>query len=80
MELEETIKNLCQALKEEADAVISYTDKIAAAKNTEGAEGSMQVMEAIMLDEVEHIQNICLELTRLVTAGSEEPHGEEGEV
>lgn len=78
--MDETIKNLCQALKEEADAVISYTDKIAVARNIEGADGSLQVMEAIMLDEVEHIQNICLELTRLVTDVSEQPPGEKSEV
>lgn len=64
--MDEVIKNICQALKEEAEAVISYTDKIMAATSTEGTADIMQVFEAIRLDEMEHIQNLCLELTRLV--------------
>ena len=67
--MDEVIKNICQALKEEADAVISYTDKIAAAEKTEGMEETSKVLSVIRLDEVEHIQNLTLEITKLLAAG-----------
>ena len=69
--MDEVIKNICTALKEEAEAVISYTDKISASASTEGGSGSTQVMENIRLDEVEHIQNLTLELTKLMTSSTE---------
>ena len=34
------IKNICQALKEEAEAIISYTDKIRCTSEVNGAERS----------------------------------------
>lgn len=80
--MDEAIKNICQALKEEADAVISYTDKISSTSKTEGMEPVAMQFASIRLDEVEHIQNLAIELTRLMMTDTEpaaEPGGEEGE-
>lgn len=73
--MDETIKNLCTALKEEAEAVISYTDKISEVSQTEGMESAAQMLEMIRLDKVEHIQNLTLEITKLMsgTADSGQP-------
>lgn len=65
--MDETIKNICAALKEEAEAVIGYTDKIIATTQSEGMESATQRFEMIRLDEVEHIQNLTLELTKLMS-------------
>lgn len=77
--MNETIKNICNALKEEAEAVISYTDKISSTSKAEGMEATVQTLEMIRLDEVEHIQNLTLELTRLMSAGGlpDTPSGSE---
>lgn len=80
--MDEVIKNICQALKEEAEAVISYTDKISSTSEAEGMEAVAMQFAKIRLDEVEHIQNLTLELTRLMASGAvpaDEPGGEEGE-
>ena len=78
--MDETLKNICQALKEEADAVISYTDKISSTSKAEGMESVAMQFASIRLDEVEHVQNLAIELTRLMMADTEpaaEPGGEE---
>lgn len=80
--MDEAIKNICQALKEEADAVIGYTDKISSISETEGMEPVAMQFASIRLDEVEHIQNLAIELTRLMMTDPEpaaEPGGEEDE-
>lgn len=80
--MNEVIKNICQALKEEAEAVISYTDKICSTSQTEGMGATVQTMALIRLDEVEHIQNLTLELTKLMASGALSAAamgGEEGE-
>ena len=61
-EKNEVIKNICVALKEEADAVISYTEKIDEAPDSQAA----SVFDTIRLDEMEHIQNLTLELTKML--------------
>ena len=76
--MDEAIKNICQALKEEADAVISYTDKVSCTSEIEGMEAVTMQFAKIRLDEVEHIQNLTLELTRLMASGAV-PAGEESE-
>ncbi|MFR1711282.1 MAG: hypothetical protein ACLSWE_03825 [[Clostridium] symbiosum] len=76
------IKNICQALKEEAEAIISYTDKIRCTSEVNGAEAVVMQLAKIRLDEVEHIQNLTLELTRLMMTDTEpaaESGGEESE-
>ena len=80
--MNEAIKNICQALKEEADAVISYTDKISGTSETEGMEAVTMQFAKIRLDEVEHIQNLAIELTRQMMTDTEfaaEPGGEKSE-
>lgn len=62
--MDEVIKNICIALKEEAEAVISYTDKMIASTNMEDGSEFAQVMKEIRLDEVKHIQTLTLELTK----------------
>lgn len=70
--MDEAIKNICIALKEEAEAVISYTDKIIATSQIENAGSAAQRFEMIRLDEVEHIQHLTLELTKMLSASTEE--------
>lgn len=74
--MDEAIKNICQALKEEADAVISYTDKIAATEQTGNMEETVQTLAMIRLDEVEHIQNLCIELTKIISGSGKKEYGE----
>lgn len=77
--MENAVKAICQALAEEAGLVISHTDKIAALGSS-GAKTTAQKLDAMRLDAVEHIQNLTLELTRVITAGAEpegEPPGQE---
>ena len=64
----EAIKEICVALKEEAEAVISYNDKIAALANNEATKDTAETLLDIMLDEVEHIQKLTLELTKIATS------------
>lgn len=75
--MNEVIKNICQALKEEADAVISYTDKMESTLEVDGAQSTAQRFEVIRMDEVEHIQNLCLELTKLVAATADSGDADE---
>ena len=65
--MDEVIKNICNALKEEAEAVISYTDKISATSAVEGMDATVQALALIRLDEVEHIQNLTIELTKMIS-------------
>ena len=68
--MDEVIKNICNALKEEAEAVISYTDKISATSAVEGMDATVQALALIRLDEVEHIQNLTIELTKMMSTGA----------
>ena len=72
--MENAVKRL-PGLIEEAGLVISHTDKIAALGSSD-ARTTAQAIDGMRLDAVEHIQNLTLELTRLITSG-EEP-GEAG--
>ncbi len=67
--MDEVIKNICNALKEEAEAVISYTDKISSTATIEGIGATVQVFDLIRLNRVEHIQNLTIELTKMMSAG-----------
>ena len=66
--MNEAIRDICVALGEEADAVISYSDKIAALVNNEATKDTAEKLSEIMFDEIEHIQKLTLELTRIVTS------------
>ena len=68
--MDEAIKNICQLLKEESEAVSSYTERISEIFGQEGTEAIVQRLEMIRLDEVEHIQNLTIELTRLMSSGT----------
>ena len=68
--MDEVIKNICNALKEEAEAVISYTDKISSTSAVEGMDATVQALALIRLDEVEHIQNLTIELTKMMSTGA----------
>lgn len=76
--MENAVKAICQALAEEAGLVISHTDKIAALGSSE-ARTTAQAFDGMRLDAVEHIQNLTLELTRLITSGEEPGKAESGE-
>lgn len=71
--MNESIKTICQLLKEEAEAIISYTEKISALDQMEGMESTKQELDMIRLDEVEHVQKLTLELTRLVMDNPPDP-------
>ena len=75
--MENAVKAICQALVEEAGLVISHTDKIAALGSSE-ARTTAQAIDGMRLD-AEHIQNLTLELTRLITSGEEPGEAESGE-
>lgn len=68
--MDEVIKNICTALKEEAEAVISYTDKISSTSTVDGMDAVIQAFTLIRLHGVEHIQNLTIELTRVMSAGA----------
>lgn len=76
--MENAVKAICQALVEEAGLVISHTDKIAALGSND-ARATAQAIDGMRLDAVEHIQNLTLELTRLITSGEEPGEAESGE-
>lgn len=56
---------------------ISHTDKIAALGSSD-ARTTAQAIDGMRLDAVEHIQNLTLELTRLITSGEEPGEAESG--
>lgn len=65
--MDTAIKNICEALKEEADAVIKSTDSINEIVNT-GKHGSIAAMFALnRLDRISYIQQLTLELTNLMS-------------
>lgn len=67
---DEAIRMVCCLLEEEAEAVASYTDKIALA--TEMKEKDIAIkLEEIRIDEVEHIQKLCIMLTQIATRTNE---------
>lgn len=76
--MENAVKAICQALVEEAGLVISHTDKIAALGSSD-ARATAQAIDGMRLDAVEHIQNLTLELTRLITSEEEPGEAESGE-
>lgn len=65
--MDSEIKNICLALKEEAEGVISYTNKI----RDVTAKETVHMFEAMRLDKIGYIQNLTLELTKIMTANLE---------
>ena len=75
--MDAVIKNICQALKEEAEAVIKCTDTIKEV-SASGEHGSVAAVFALnRLDRVGHIQNLTPELTNLLSGV--QPPGEQKE-
>lgn len=68
--MNESIKTVCQALKEQADAVISLTDKINQILQLNDNKDSAKTLEIIRLDEIEHIQNLTLEVTKIISSNT----------
>lgn len=64
--MDEAIRNLCLALKDEADSVIGSTDKLASLGD--GTEKAAQTLEMIRLDGVAHIQSLTLAITELMSS------------
>lgn len=78
--MNDVIKSLCQALQEEAEAVKGYTDKISSTPENEATKGALTTFAINRLDAVEHIQNLTLQLTKLMSNGiSTETGGEDNE-
>lgn len=72
--MDEAIRNLCLTLKDEADAVIGCTDKIASL--LDGSNKASQTLEMIRLDGVAHIQSLTLAITELMSGGSADDGGD----
>nr|DAO80792.1 MAG TPA: hypothetical protein [Caudoviricetes sp.] len=68
--MNESIKTVCQALKEQAEAVISLTDKINQILQLNDNKDSAKTLEIIRLDEIEHIQNLTIEITKLISSST----------
>ena len=67
--MDEAIKIICHALKEEAEAVISNTEKIEHLLNVETTGTTISTLEISRLNAVEHIQSLTIELTKLMSFG-----------
>lgn len=72
--MNQTIIALCRELAEEAGAICKYTEDIGlvSSENPDAAE----VFKDIRFDELEHIQKLALELTRIMS--EDEPEAEGG--
>ena len=66
--MDEAIRNLCLALKGEADTVIGCTEKLASLPD--GSNKAAQTLDMIRLDGVAHIQSLTLAITELMSDGS----------
>ena len=74
--MEKAILVVVNELREEAAAVEKYTNDIAVLGGE--ASDTTVLLEKIRMDEVEHIQKLTLELTRLILGeGSPDVSGEE---
>ena len=65
--MQDTIKNICNAIQMEAEAVKGYTDKIRISPIDSNNLGVMATFLKNQMDAVEHMQNLILELTTLMS-------------
>jgi len=65
--MQDTIKNICNAIQTEAEAVKGYTDKITYPALDRNNVGVLATFIRNQLDAVEHLQNLTVELTKLVS-------------
>ena len=68
--MDKIIKTLCQSLIKEADAVITCTEGLKLAFSTAGAEEAERTFALNRLDAVEHIQNLTITLTTLLSGST----------
>lgn len=71
--MDEIIKTLCESLKKEAGTVLTCTEGMRISKDVPGAEDAERTFTLNRLDAVDHIQNLTLVLTKLLT-GEFESH------
>ena len=71
--MEEQIRKFCVALNKETESVIDYTRLINATEKEE----HKRSFEIIRLDAVEHIQQLILELTKMIISEPTEDEKEE---
>lgn len=71
--MQEQINKICLALKKETEAVIDYTNLLNATEKEE----HKRAFEVIRLDAVEHIQQLTLELTKMIVSEPVEEEKEE---
>lgn len=77
--MDEAIKSLCEVIQGETMAIQGYTDRITVAIQHEMTEKTADVYEKLRLDHVEHLQTLCIELTRLISAVTIIPDSEEAD-
>lgn len=65
--MNDIIKTLCQAIEDEAEAIMNATERMEEAENHKNLVGLAKIYALSRLDAVEHIQNLTIELTRLVS-------------
>ena len=65
--MEDIIKTICEALIEKAEAVIKSTERITDTLESHGPVTAVKTFALNRLDEVEHIQNLTLELTNVLS-------------
>ena len=75
--MDETIHSLCSSIQEETVAIKNYTDRVTRISHYETAEQTIQTYQGLRLDHVLHLQNLCVELSRVVSEVT--PVQEEGE-
>ena len=65
--MEAVVKIICQALKEEAEAVVRCTDAIKKMSETKEHDEVIVTFILNRLDRIGHMQNLILELTSLMS-------------
>ena len=66
--MDDIIKTICEALIEKAEAVMKNTDRITDTMEFHGPVEVVKTFSLNRLDEVEHIQNLTLELTKVISS------------
>lgn len=65
--MDDLIKTICEALIAEAEAVMKNTERITDTLEFHGPVEAIKTFSINRLDEVEHIQNLTLELTKVIS-------------
>lgn len=70
--MNDNIVSICKSLSGEAGAIISYTNRLAGAPNE-----LKTVYEHIRMNQVEHIQQLCIALTKEIVGGQKTEEAED---